>query len=127
MVSSQTGMEQQNLLSEPFFQEIMNDLEEPVNEKTLLNQERRYKALKNDLYVFYHEGKQNLLRQIREMSRLLEDRRSFRQLVIDNARKDPKKVEHERNLMKLILDEIDDINQQIDLGEGCVYAFSSLG
>ena len=50
------------------------------------------------------------------MSRLLEDRRHFRQLVIDRARKDPKRVEFERRYMKLLLDEIDDINQQIDLG-----------
>ena len=60
MVSSQTGMEQQNLLSEPFFQEIMNDLEDPINEETLLNQERRYKGGKlppiplfcNIIYVY---------------------------------------------------------------------------
>ena len=50
------------------------------------------------------------------MSRLLEDRRQFRQLVIDHARKDPKRVDYERRFMKLLLDEIDDINQQIDLG-----------
>ena len=58
-----------------------------------------------------------MLRQIREMTRLLEDRRSFRQMVIDNARKDPKKVEQERKIMNMVLDEIDDINQQIDLGK----------
>ncbi|XP_075256156.1 uncharacterized protein LOC142348630 isoform X2 [Convolutriloba macropyga] len=115
MTSSQTGIPQQDLLSEPFFQEIMNELEEPVNEETLEKQQRKYRAMKNDLYVFYHEGKQTLLKQIKEMSRLLEDRRHFRQLVIDRARKDPKRVEFERRYMKLLLDEIDDINQQIDL------------
>ena len=64
MTSSQTGIPQQDLLSEPFFQEIMNELEEPVNEETLEKQQRKYRAMKNDLYVFYHEGKQTLLKQV---------------------------------------------------------------
>ena len=67
MTSSQTGIAKQNLLSEPFFQEIMNELEEPVNEETLEKQQRKYRAMKNDLYVFYHEGKQNLLKQVSPM------------------------------------------------------------
>ena len=125
MTSSQTGIKMQNLLSEPFFQEIMNDLEDPVNEETLDKQQRKYRALKNDLYVFFHEGKQTLLKQIQEMTSLLEERRQFRQMVIDYARKDPKKVRHERNFMKLLLDEIDDVNQQIDLGYMSPGFFSS--